>query len=133
VTYGISLNPPISPSFYDAHQILYSKDIYSYEIFENVFNNVFNYANPDSEDVDKCLDQMISILHNAHQQFLHNFNSKSEISRSANSHKKLLSPFPCKQKLGYIVGRFSSLEPFISSDCGQNKIDGCCKFSSDEM
>ena len=60
-------------------------------LFPQCVSEVFNFANPDSEDVDKCIDQMISILHNAHQQFLQNLNSKSEISRSANSRKKFKS------------------------------------------
>lgn len=85
-------------------------------LFPQCVNNVFNYANPDSEDVDKCLDQMISILHNAHQQFLHNFNSKSEISRSANSHKKFKSE--SQEKLKYV--QLNSNEILVSV-CDQSK------------
>ncbi|XP_052101217.1 uncharacterized protein LOC127735155 [Mytilus californianus] len=60
-------------------------------LFPQCVHEIFNYASPDSEDVDKCIDQMISILHNAHQQFLHNLNSKSEVSRSGKSKKKFKS------------------------------------------
>lgn len=47
-------------------------------LFPTCVGEIFNYVNVESEDVDKCVDQMISILHNAHQQFLQNLNSKTE-------------------------------------------------------
>lgn len=47
-------------------------------LFPKCVSEIFNYTNPESDDVDKCVDQMISILHKAHQQFLQNLNSNTE-------------------------------------------------------
>lgn len=96
-------------------------------LFPQCVSEVFNFANPDSEDVDKCIDQMISILHNAHQQFLHNLNSKSEFSRSANSHKKFKS-----EKSGRLrYDQLNSNEVLVSiCDPSRTEEDSCEQVNS---
>lgn len=85
-------------------------------LFPQCVHEIFNYASPDSEDVDKCIDQMISILHNAHQQFLHNLNSKSEISRSGKSNKK----FKSERKGNLKYDQINSNE-YVVSICNPSK------------